>query len=271
MKRGGYITAHTVSCLERRLSERDRAIIETLDSLRVATTGHLRRLHFADLTDASAARQAPKSLRRLASSGVLTVLPRTVGGVRAGSAATVWALGATGQRLTSEAGPAGGQRTRRPWAPSLPFVAHRLAVSGLYVDLTEAARGGVCELLSFEAEPLSWRRFTAAHGGAAYVKPDAAVRLGVDDFEHGAFVEIDRATEARPTITRKCTAYRRYWETGREQARFGYFPRVVFAVPSEARKEALVDVFRAQPEEAWGLFQVVLADELPAALRRGAT
>lgn len=269
MKRGGYITAHVVSRLERRMSERDRAIIETLDSLRVATTEHLRRLHFTDLTEASAARQAPKTLARLAQHGVLAALPRRVGGVRAGSAAMVWSLDVAGQRLASGAGPAGGIRLRRPWAPSLPFVAHRLAVSGLFVDLTEAARAGSCELLSFEAEPLSWRRFTAPHGGTSYVKPDASVRLGVGDFEHGAFVEVDRATEARPTITRKCTAYRRYWETGREQARFGYFPRVLFAVPSEARKAALVEVFRAQPEEAWSLFQVALAGELPAALIRG--
>ncbi len=270
MKRGNYITAPTLHRIQRRLSDRDRAIVETLDSLRVATTAQLRRLHFADLTEASAARQAPKTLRRLAGYGVLTVLPRTVGGARAGSAATVWALDRAGQRLASEAGPAGGERTRRPWVPSLPFVAHRLAVSELYIDLAEAAREGACELLSFEAEPLSWRRFAAPLGGIGHLKPDAAVRVGVGEFEHGAFVEIDRSTEARTTIVRKCTAYRRYWEAGREQARFGYFPRVVFAVPSEVRKELVVGVFGAQPEEAWPLFQVVLATELPAALLGGA-
>jgi hypothetical protein len=270
VKRGGYVTETMVSRLERRVSERDRAIIETLDSLRLATTEQLRRLHFADLTRASAARQAPRTLARLGRAGILTALPRRVGGVRAGSAATVWSLDIAGQRLASACGPAGGIRTRRPWTPSLPFVAHRLAVSELYVDLTEAARTGLCELLNFEAEPLSWRRFTAPHGGISYVKPDAAVRLGVAEFEHGALVEIDRSTEARPTITRKCTAYRRYWEAGREQARFGYFPRVVFAVPTEERKAALVDVLRAQPEEAWPIFQVVLAAQLPEALMRGA-
>lgn len=261
-----YITTQRVAQLERTLSERDHAIVETLDSLRVATTAQLRRLHFSSLTDVSAARQAPKTLGRLANVGVLTVLPRTVGGARAGSSATVWALDVAGQRLASEAGPAGGVRTRRPWVPSLPFVAHRLAVSELYVQLTEADRAGTCELLHFDAEPQSWRRFTAPHGAAAYVKPDAAVRLAVGAFERGAFIEIDRATEARPTLARKCTAYRRYWEGSREQARFGYFPRVVFAVPTEARKAAVAEVFAAQPEEAWELFRVVLADELTSAL-----
>jgi len=266
VSRGAYITTGRVNQLERTLSERDRAIIETLDALRVATTAQLRRLHFTALTDASAARQAPKTLRRLETYGVLTVLPRTVGGARAGSSATVWALDVAGQRFASEAGPAGGVRTRRPWVPSLPFVAHRLSVSELYVSLTEAARAGASEVLSFEAEPQSWRRFTGPHGTAAYVKPDAAVRLAVGEFERGAFVEIDRATEARPTLTRKCTAYRRYWEAGREQARFGYFPRVVFAVPTEARKAAVAEVFTAQPEEAWELFRVVLARDLTSVL-----
>lgn len=82
-------------------------------------------------------------------------------------------------------------------------------------------------------------------------------------------MEIDRSTEARPTLTRKCTAYRRYWEAGREQARHGYFPRVVFAVPDEARKESLVEAFAAQPEEAWPLFQVVLAGDLLGTLLSG--
>lgn len=269
MSRRTYVTARTLGLFERTLSARDRALIETLDVLRVATTAQLRRLHFADLTPASAARQAPRTLRRLSTHGVLTTLPRAVGGVRAGSAATVWALDVAGQRLASEAGPAGGVRLRRPWVPSLPFVAHRLAVSELYVSLTEAARGGTCELLTFEAEPLSWRRFTAPHGGVSFVKPDAAVRLGLGEFERGAYMEMDRGTEALTTIARKCTAYRRYWESGREQARHGYFPRVVFAVPTEARKAAIVETFARQPEEAWPLFRVVLADELTSALLGG--
>lgn len=269
MKRERYVTERAVAQVARRLTERDRGVIETLDLLRVATTAQLRRLHFDDLTEASAARQAPRTLARLQEAGVLTALRERVGGVRAGSSATVWSLDRAGQRLASEAGPAGGLRLRRPWTPGLPFVAHRLAVSGLFVDLTDAARAGACELLTFEAEPMSWRRFTAPHGGPAYVKPDATVRVGLGDFERGFFIEVDRDTQARTTIARKCIAYRRYWEAGREQSRFGYFPRVVFAVPSEARKSALVEVFAAQPEEAWPLFQVVLADDLVASLIGG--
>jgi hypothetical protein len=264
-----YITAATIARIERRLSDRDRAIIETLDTLRVATTAQLKRLHFAELTDASAARQAPKALQRLAQLGALTMLDRRVGGVRAGSAATVWALDAAGQRIASEAGPAGGTRPRRPWTPSLPFIAHRLDISSLYVDLVEAHRNAACELILFEAEPLAWRRFAGPHGGSSNVKPDAAVRLGVADFERGFFIEVDRGTEALPTIARKCLAYRRYWEAGREQSRLGYFPRVVFSVMTAARKEALAEVIAHQPEESQLLFQVVRAEDLLGALLGG--
>lgn len=269
--RGRYVTAGRLAHLERRLSARDRAIVDTLDRLRVATTDQLRRLHFAGLSPASAARQAPRTLRRLTTYRVVVPLPRPIGGVRAGSRATVWSLDLAGQRLASACGPAGGTRPRQPWTTGLPFVAHRLAVSECYVALTEASRAGSCDLLDFEAEPLSWRRYASPYGGWAHVKPDAFVRLAIGAYERGVFVEIDRATEATSTLARKLAAYRRYWEAGREQGRRGYFPQVVFSVPSEERKAALVEVCARQPSESWPLFRVVLAGDLIAALlERGA-
>lgn len=261
-----YVTAKRLAVLEQRLSPRERAIIDTLDRLRVATTEHLRRLHFADLTPHSAARQAPKTLARLADARIVTKLERQLGGIRAGSKAAVWSLDLAGQRLAAVCGPAGGRRVRRPWTPSLAFIAHRLAVTDCFVDLTERCRSGAAELLDFEAEPLSWRRYASPYGATSILKPDAFVRLAATDFERGAFVEIDRTTEARSTLVGKLAQYRKFWETGREQERRGYFPRVVFAVPSEDRKALLVDLFGRQPEETWPLWQVVLAAELPAAL-----
>lgn len=267
--RRAYLTANRVAELKRRLGSRDRAIIETLDELRVASTRQLARLHFADLTERSAARQAPQALRRLEASRIVARLERQVGGVRAGSQAAVWSLDLAGQRLASTCGPAGGRTCRRPWTPGLAFLAHRLEVSECYVVLVERCRGGDAELLEFNAEPYCWRRYAAPLGGTATLKPDAFVRVAIGDFERGAFVEIDRDTEARSTLKRKLASYRHYWDTGREQERRGYFPQVVFSVPSEGRKELLVDLFGAQPEETWPLFRVVLAPHLPAALLEG--
>jgi hypothetical protein len=260
--RGRYVTGRRLAQLERSLSTRDRAIVCTLDTLRVATTEQLKRLHFADLTELSAARQAPRVLRRLAAERVVCCLERRLGGVRAGSAAAVWALDTAGQKLASACGPAGGPEPRRPWTPGLSFLAHRLAVVDSYVALVEAERAGRCELLDFEAEPLSWRRFASPHGGWTQLKPDAFVRLAIGDFERGAFVEVDRATEATTTVGRKLGCYRRYWESGREQERRGYFPQVVFAVPDRRRKAALVELCGHEPAESWPLYRVVLAGEL---------
>ena len=263
--RGRYVTAERLDRVERTLSPRDRAILDSLDRLRVATTVQLRRLHFADLTTASAARQAPRTLRRLEGLKLVACLERQLGGARAGSAAAIWSLDRAGQRLASAAGPAGGLRTRRPWTPGLPFLAHRLSITECAVSLTEAARAGRCELLDYEAEPLSWRRYAAPYGGWAQLKPDAFARLAVGDYERGAFVEIDRATEAGSTISRKLAAFRRYWQAGREQTRRGYFPLVVFSVPNEARKATLVDLVGRQPADTWPLYRIVLAPDLTGA------
>jgi len=264
-----YATKKRIAHLERTLTPRERAIIGTLDRLRVATTEQLRRVAFYDLTPRSAARRAPALLASLAARQVVVKLERQVGGVRAGSRAAVWSLDTAGQRLASSCGPAGGIHRRRPWTPSLSFLAHRLAVSEVFVGLAERQFAGAAEVIDFDAEPLCWRRFVSAHGGTAYLKPDAFARFGVGKVERAAFVEIDRDTESRSTLTVKLRAYRQYWETGREQERRGYFPRVVFAVPTEERKSVLVDLFAEQPEETWPLWQVVLADELTDALIGG--
>jgi hypothetical protein len=262
------LTAARLAALERSLTPQERDIIGTLDRLRVATTKQLRRIHFADHTNASAARQAPALLASLAERRIVTKLERQVGGIRAGSRAAVWSLDLAGQRLASACGPAGGP-TRRPWTPSLAFLAHRLAVSECFVNLTERCRTDSLDLLDFDAEPLCWRRYASPFGGTHSLKPDAYVRLGIGDVERGAFIEIDRATEGRSALTRKFRAYRQYWETGREQARRGYFPRVVFAVPDEERKGLLIDRCAEQPEESWPLWQVVLADDLTGCLIEG--
>jgi hypothetical protein len=263
-----YLTAARLADLERSLAPRERAIIDTLDRLRVATTEQLRRIDFADLTPRSAARQAPKVLMALAERQIVTKLERQVGGIRAGSRAAVWSLDLAGQRLASACGPAGG-RSRRPWTPSLAFLSHRLAVSSAYTSLVERCRSGAANLLDFDTEPLSWRRFASPYGGTQFLKPDAFARVGIGDFERGAFIEIDRATESRSALTGKLRTYRLYWEMGREQGRRGYFPRVVFAVPDNDRKTVLVDLCAAQPEETWPLWQVVLAGDLTDALIGG--
>lgn len=256
-----YVTAGRVAELERSLSERELAIVATLDRVRLATGEHLLRLHGSSGTRRSAIRGMQRTLVRLLSLRVVARLDRTVGGVRAGSSGHVYALDAAGQRIASGCGPAGGRKLRRPWTPGAAFVAHQLAVTEVYVSLREAERAGTFDLLDFWAEPLCWRTFTGLGGARTVLKPDAFVRVGLAKIEDLYFLEVDRATQSLPAIERKAAAYRRYFQTGREQERWGVFPKVLFLVPTEARKEALVDTLGRQPAADWDLFQVAIQEQ----------
>jgi hypothetical protein len=252
------VTAAYVERLAATLPVRDLALVESLDKLRVATASQLKRLHFTDGTEAANARQVWRRLRALQDLRALTVLERRIGGGRGGSSQAVFALDTAGQRLASACGPAGGRRLRRPWTPGSQFLAHALAVTELYVELRERERAGQGQLLAFDAEPLCWRRFTGVGGATAWLKPDAFVRWASGDLEHLSFVEVDRATASAPTVARKLDCFRRFWQTGRDQERFGAFPRVVLLTPDEARRDTLTAAVARQPSEARALYRVAL-------------
>jgi Replication-relaxation len=252
------VTNAYVERLAAELSERDLAMVETLDRFRVATPTQLRRLHFTEGTAAANARQVWRRLRALTDLRVLKVLERRIGGGRGGSTEAVLALDTAGQKLGAACGPAGGRRLRRPWTPGNQFLAHSVAVTELYVLLCERAWASGEEVLAFDAEPLCWRRFTGVGGATAWLKPDAFVRFGAGEYEHLSFVEVDRATASAPTITRKLDVYRRYWQTGREQDRFGAFGRVLLLAPHAARRAVLATAVKRQPANAQPLFQAAL-------------
>lgn len=262
MSRRTRVTEAYVADLAHTLTPREQAVVQSLDRLRLSSVKQLERLHFTGESAPANARQARRTLARLIERRVVVRLERRVGGVRAGSRGSVYALDVAGQRLASACGPAGGVRIRRPWTPGGAFVAHQLAVSELYVRLVEAARRGGVEVLAFDAEPICWRTFTGLGGARTVLKPDAFVRLGLGDFEDSYFVEVDRATHSGPSVARKLTLYRRFWQTGREQNRWGgVFPKVLVLVPSEARRAALVEVASNQPAESWRLFQIARYDD----------
>ena len=89
-------------------------------------------------------------------------------------------------------------------------------------------------------------------------------------FEDRWFVEVDRGSEAQATLARKCDLYRQYWQSGVEQARTGAFPRVLWLVPDQQRRAALVDIIGRQPGEAWTLFAIALQANAVDCLLRGA-
>lgn len=255
-----YVTARRLVAVAATLTDRDRAIWQTLATVRVATASQLLALHGADIT----ARRGRAVLTSLTSRQVLARLPRSVGGVRAGSAGYVYTLGPVGTKLATSSG------RHRPWEVGMPFLAHSLSVTQLYTELVLSSRAGRFELLSFSGEPGCWRPFFGPVGGRLVLQPDAYVRLQVDGFTDHWFIEVDRNTESRPTLARKADRYRQYWQSGTEQARTGVFPRVLFLVPDDARREVITEVLSRQPAEVWPLFVVARTDEAVERLVQGA-
>ncbi|MDP9340536.1 MAG: replication-relaxation family protein [Actinomycetota bacterium] len=252
-----YLSLARLERLATELAERDRSILRILQTVRLASSAQLQRLHFAN----EEARNRRRVVASLVEKGFLERLPRSIGGVRSGSAGYLYTLGAAGLRLLEiEAGGA-GVRARRPWVPGWAFIAHALQVTEIYVELVEARRTGRIELFHFQGEPGCWRTFFKAGGVRTTLKPDARVCVVRGEYEHHYFVEVDRGTEWATAIRRKLDTYRAYWASGREQSALGLFPWVLFVVPGSARAETIRDLIGRQPKESHRLFRVALVDE----------
>ncbi len=247
---------HQLDRLASRLSDRDNAVVRSLAAYRFLSATQIERLHFpVDAhTPLGAVRASRRSLERLTRHRVLRRLERRIGGVRAGSAGFVYCLGAAGVRLVNA-----GRRRAVAREPSTAFLAHSLAVADVVVTITEATRASSLELLDVQVEPACWRRFYGMGGATELLKPDLYVVLGLGDIEQHWFVEVDLASEHRPTLERKVGQYERYWRSGREQERLGVFPGVAWLVPSAARAEVLRSVVDGATP---GLFSVGLTDEV---------
>jgi hypothetical protein len=246
------------------LSDRDIAVLRLLLRFRLMTTTQLQRLIMTEGSPLTQARRMRSTLQRLGRVGVISQLDRHVGGIRAGSEGTVNRL--TGRGLGILARLDGVERRRIGGEPGERFVRHVLAVSELYVRLSEHVRTTTDELLVFDAEPLAWRSFTGSYGGVTTIRPDAFVRTASGDAEHISFVEVDLATESQSTVARKCHAYLSYWRSGSEQRRLGTFPRVVWATLSAVHAQRIAATIERLTPEARQLFVVTTATTAPAVL-----
>jgi hypothetical protein len=140
------------------LSARDQAIIRQVAELRLMSAQQIQAVHFPDAeheNEAAATRARQRVLKRLCRARLLVALERRIGGIRAGSAGLVLALGPIGQRVLMAHGP-----RRRSHEPTWRFVDHTLGISQLVVDLLIAARHGTVDVLEAQAEPSCWRQFS---------------------------------------------------------------------------------------------------------------
>ncbi|MGH9089840.1 MAG: replication-relaxation family protein [Acidimicrobiales bacterium] len=239
------------------LAKRDRRIITSLGELRLLSARQVERLHFPTedyANELSARRMARRTLDRLARERLVVRLQRRIGGVTAGSAGYVYGVGPEALRRLDD------EHVRRHYRePSSAFVEHTLAVAEVAVDITVAARSGQFELLELAGEPRCWRPL-AGLSGRQVLRPDLFVGLGIGEWEDRRFVEVDLGTEHLPTVVKKCQDYLAYYKSGREQARHGVFPTVVWAVQTERRAATLTEAIGSLRSGVDGLFTVVMAD-----------
>ncbi len=237
-----------------RLSPRDLEVLETVGRFRVMSGEQLQRLFWPEGLPQTRARLARHGLARLSELGVLAPLARRVGGVRAGSRGSCFAVGLAGQRLLNSGD--SKRRARSPYTPGERYLAHTLAVAEIYVELVEVERRGAADLLAFDPEPVCWRTYLGPYGARLVLKPDASVKLGVGDYEFSWLVEMDMATEALTTIERKAQRHLDYHRSGEARRSEGVSPRVVWIVPDEQRAEAVQQALDRLPAEAGRLFAI---------------
>ena len=237
-----------VEQLEERMSPRDRAVVETINLVRVATGLQLERLCFAMLPPGRS-RTVVRSrvLARLVAARVLIAVGRRVGGDGRGSTKAAYALDTAGQRLVKRWQLAAGSliRVRRAIAPGERSLQHLIAISELYAGLTEAIRPDDGEAIRFRTEPACW--WPNATGGQ--LKPDAYATLQRPGAVDHWWFEIDMATESLPTLRAKLAAYLDFARRdGHGPA--SVMPWVLVVTSTAARRDAVQRLLRSLPEAA---------------------
>lgn len=254
--------------LKSELSGRDYAIIGQVADLRLMSARQIAAIHFAaaDHESAnSAARCCRRVLERLVRDRLLIRLERRIGGVRAGSASYVYAIGPVGQRVLGRNEPRARFRE-----PSTTFALHTLAIAQLITDINHESRAGRLDLLQMQPEPACWRSSTAGLGVPVVLRPDLFTAVGVGDFEHRWFIEMDLGTEHLPTLLRKCHAYETYYRSGTEQAAHEVFPKVLWIMHTHDRAERLAAAIERDARLTAELFTVTTTELAMSELTGGA-
>lgn len=264
--KGGRIYQADVNRLREVISPRDVAVLDQVRDLKLMSGAQIQAVHFPLLDHATveaAGRACRRVLRRLVTLGLLIRLDRRIGGIRGGSAGFVYAASPIGHRLLDGDGP-----RRRFKEPSATFVHHTLAIAQVVVELIERQRAKRLEVLRLEPEPRCWRSFTTS-AGRQMLRPDLFVALGVGEFEHHWFIEVDLATETMLRRLAKCKQYEAYYRSGTEQASSDLFPRVLWCLPNQALADDLRERIARTKNLTADIFAVTTRAQLLDALARG--
>jgi hypothetical protein len=214
------------------LTDRYTAPLPHLARVRLLSGGQLDRLLAEpDLSPETVGRVRRRIMTRLTGLGLVAMLGRRIGGVRAGSAGNVYALTTAGHRfLALLNGHPEPPRKQPSHTPGDLFLTHTLAVSGVYVDLIEKSRGDAFAVHSFVTEPHCWH----PTGNGSALRPDSYVILRAGQRGQCWWLEIDAGTEIAPRLRTKIRAYRDYLTSGGVGPDH-VPPRVLFTTPNQAR------------------------------------
>jgi hypothetical protein len=204
-----------------------------------------------DTAPRTAERARQRAMTYLCQLGLVRMLDRRIGGVRAGSAGYVHVLTTAGHTLAALlAGQQPPRRIRHSRAPGPMFIAHALDIAEIYVQLTEHSRAGNFRVATFVTEPASWWRQSGVS-----LRPDAYTRLAIPTYRDCWWLEVDRATESAPRLRDKLRDYLDHAEDG-GTGPDGVLPRVLFTTPSPRRCAVITDLITGLPPPATELFAV---------------
>lgn len=235
------MTGSRISCARLRLlvdelTPRYTAPLPHLARVRLLSGAQLDRLLAApELSPETVGRVRRRIMARLTALGLVAMLGRRIGGVRAGSAGHVYTLTTAGHRFLALVNNAPPPARKQPsHAPGDLFLTHTLTISGVYVDLIEHSRGGGFHVHTFTTEPQCWH----PTGNGAYVRPDAYVIVRTGAIGHCWWLEIDNGTETIPRLRAKIRTYRDFLTSG-GIGPDGVPPRVLFTTPDTHRARSI--------------------------------
>ncbi|MEG3236133.1 replication-relaxation family protein [Streptococcus suis] len=253
------------------LTANDIAILHFLNQARLATTHQLARLFYSDSpSPETAIRRANFTTQRLKKEGLISHLDRRIGGARKGSASYVWQITFQGLKVLKGKDSTIALRYKNRYEPTQHHVEHTLAITEIFVETIEIARSSdTISLENFSFEPTSWRDYQKLSGVGLTLKPDAYLELLNGEYEDHYFLEIDRSTESLARVVNTCKKYIEYYRSGIEQRQKEVFPYVLWIVPDDKRKTAILKAIQNELYNFWELFTVITLDEYQSYIKGG--
>ena len=248
-------------------------VLKFLLKAKYVTTKQLARLYFTDSVSSSTAlRRANLTTKKLNEKDYIGHLDRRIGGVRAGSGSFVWTISTKGLKWLKHFKPSLAITRQNHYEPTWHHLEHTLAISEIYVQLTELKNMHLVQSIDkFQFEPSCWRGWLDNYAGRMILKPDCYIEISLDNYLYNYFVEVDKNSESLARVINKSKQYIRYYNLNIEQKETGVFPLVLWVVPDEKRKLAIEQRIQKELQDYWELFQVITLDDFKDFMAGGIT